>query len=150
MSTMTNEPTPRESCTFYAHGFGLQKLPPLHRLEGAGELLLAGRAAEVLMLDGVPKSALEALMGAGREDVARFFLMWINAGFDYEAAGWSAYLSLHRSLFATDEEPGPGDTVEDPGGEMAAFGEGLHDANVLDSYAEHITDKIVENWRVLR
>lgn len=135
MSTMTNDPLPRESCTFYVHGFGLQKLPMLHDLEGSPELLMAGRAADVLMLDGVPASLLDTLKGASKEDVARFFLMWINAGFDFEAASWSGYMSLARTLFVDDEEEEPG--------------EGLALASSLDSYAEHIADQIVEHWRVI-
>jgi len=135
MSAMTNGPLPRESCTFYVHGFGLQTLPMLHDLAEAPELLMVGRAADVLMLDGVPASLLDTLKGASKEDVARFFLMWINAGFDLEAASWSAYLSLHRTLFPQDEEP----EVE----------EGLAAASSLDSYAEHVADQIVERWRVI-
>ena len=150
MSTMTNEPLPRESCTFYVHGFGLQTLPLLHDLEGAAELLMAGRAADVLMLDGVPVELMDKLKGVGKEDAARFFLMWINAGFDFEAASWSSYMSLHRTLFPQDEEPTPGVNLAHPAEADVIPGEGLEMASALDTYAEHIADKIVEHWRVLR
>ena len=149
MSTMTNEPLPRESCTFYVHNFGLQSLPLLHQLEEVPQLLMAGRAADVLMADGVPASLLDTLKGVSKEDVARFFLMWINAGFDFEAASWSAYMSLHRTLFPEDEEPEPGANLAEPDETDVVPGDGLAAASLLDSYAEHIADQIVERWKVI-
>ena len=135
MSAMTDEPLPRESCTFYVHGFGIQHLPPLHQIDEAAPNLMSGQVIEVLLADGVPTELIETLRGHAPVDVARFFVMWINAGFDFEAASWAGYLSLHRTLFPQDEVP--------------EAGEGLAVASALDSYAEHIADQILEKFRTL-
>lgn len=135
MSAMTDEPLPRESCTFYVHGFGIQHLPLLHQIDEAASNLMSGQVIEVLLADGVPTELIETLRGHAPVDVARFFVMWINAGFDFEAASWAGYLSLHRTLFPQDEVP--------------EAGEGLAVASALDSYAEHIADQILEKFRTL-
>lgn len=148
MNTLSPEPIPREQCTFYVHGFGLQALPMLHDLADAPGLLMAGRAVDLLMDDAVPASLIDTLKGARKEDVARFFLMWINAGFDFEAASWSEYLAMHRVMFPHEESPEPGE----PQGctDVAPVGQGLALASQLDSLAEHIADQIVDNWIVLK
>lgn len=135
MSAMTDEPLPRESCTFYVHGFGIQHLPLLHQIDEAAPNLMSGQVVDVLLADGVPTELIETLRGHAPVDVARFFVMWINAGFDFEAASWAGYLSLHRTLFPQDEVP--------------EAGEGLATASALDSYAEHIADQILEKFRTL-
>lgn len=142
---MTPEPMSRMGCTFYVHGFGLQELPLLHEL-GAVPQLLAGQISEVLLADGVPAELIDTLKGHAPVDVARFFVMWINAGFDFEAASWSMFLAGHRALFPQDEEPAPGEAAGD--GDVT-FGEGLAAASALDSYAEHVADQILENFRTL-
>ena len=145
MTTASAESMPREVCRFVAHGFsGTQELPLLHQLGGVPELLMAGQVHEVILTDGVPDTLIETLRGKAPVDVARFFVMWINAGFDFEAASWAGFLSMHRTLFPQDEEPIAG---SDDG--EVQFAEGLVAASRLDDYAEHIADQILEKYRTL-
>lgn len=146
MSTATAEPTLSTMVTFHCHDFGHWTLPALHEIEGVTELLTSGRAADILMMDGVPAKLMDAMKGKAAHDAARFFLMWVHAGFDFEAAAWSQYLSLHRTLFVDTDEPAPGDELDDD----IVVGEGLRLASELDDRADPITNKIVANWTIMR
>lgn len=143
MNTMAPGPLPLPKVTFYVHGFGLQTLPMLHMLEDAGPRLLAGDYGSVLMEDEVPIELVERLQGTTPSEAARFFFMWIIAGFDFEAAHWSQTLSLYRAL------PGlalvaPGHEDDDPGepepSPELAMATALYDA------VEDIADAVLEHW----
>lgn len=145
MSIASAQPAPREVCRFVAHGFpGTQELPLLHQVEDASANLMAGQVHEVLLANGVPAELIETFKGVAPVDVARFFVMWINAGFDFEAASWAGFLSMHRTLFPQDEEPVAGSYDGE-----TQFAEGLIAASQLDDYAEHIADQILEKYRTL-
>ena len=141
MNTMSTEPLPLPRVTFYVHGFGLQTLPMLHMLEDAGPRLLAGDYGSVLMEDEVPIELVEKLQGTTPSEAARFFFMWIIAGFDFEATHWSQTLSLYRTL--------PGLELVAPGHEDDDWPEPsleLAEATVLYDMVEDIADAVLEHW----
>lgn len=122
--------------TFHVHGFGTWTLPLLHEIPDAVDYLREGRAADILMLDEVPSELLDAMKGRLPEDVARFFVMWIRASFDFEAGAWCQVLELHRTLFVgEDEEPEPS--------------EGMQLANEMDDEAHDIAGLVFDSWKVL-
>lgn len=136
MNVASPEPMPRTAVIFYVQDFGVGRLPLLHELESAEELLYSGRAADILMLDGVPSELMEGMKGRSAEDVARFFVMWIRASFDFEAGAWCQVLELHRTLFVgEDEEPEPS--------------EGMQLANEMDDEAHDIAGLVFDSWKVL-
>lgn len=142
MNTMDTEPLPLPRVTFYVHGFGLQTLPMLHMLEDAGPRLLAGDYGSVLMEDEVPIELVEKLQGTTPSEAARFFFMWIIAGFDFEAAHWSQVLSLYRTLPAL-AEVAPGHEEEDDWPEPSLE---LANATALYDAVEDIADAVLEHW----
>lgn len=142
MNTMGTESLPLPRVTFYVHGFGLQTLPMLHMLESAGPRLLAGDYGSVLMEDEVPIELVEKLQDTSPSEAARFFFMWVIAGFDFEAAHWSQTLSLYRAL------PGlalvaPGHEEDDDWPEPSLE---LAEATVLYDVVEDIADAVLEHW----
>lgn len=143
MNTMDTSPLPLPRVTFYVHGFGLQTLPMLHMLEDAGPRLLAGDYGSVLMEDEVPIELVERLQDTTPSEAARFFFMWIIAGFDFEAAHWSQTLSLYNALPGLAlVAPGyehEGDDWPEPSPELAM-------ATALYDVVEDIADAVLEHW----
>lgn len=144
MNAMGTEPLPLPlpRVTFYVHGFGLQTLPMLHMLEDAGPRLLAGDYGSVLMEDEVPLELIEKLQGTTPSEAARFFFMWIIAGFDFEAAHWSQALSLYRTL-PDLALVAPGHEEDDDWPEPSLE---LIRASALYDAVEDIADAVLENW----
>lgn len=145
MNAMGTEPLPLPlpRATFYVHGFGLQTLPMLHMLEDAGPRLLAGDYGSVLMEDEVPIELVEKLQDTTPSEAARFFFMWIIAGFDFEAAHWSQALSLYRTL-PDLALVAPGHENEDEGEPEPSLE--LIRASALYDAVEDIADAVLEHW----
>ena len=144
MNAMGTEPLPLPlpRVTFYVHGFGLQTLPPLHMLEDAGPRVLAGDYGSVLMEDEVPIELVERLQDTSPSEAARFFFMWVIAGFDFEAAHWSQTLSLYRALPCL-ALVAPGHEEDDDWPEPSLE---LAEATVLYDVVEDIADAVLEHW----